>query len=145
MKARHFVKELDHSRILAAISDAEKMTSGQIRVYISHKQVEDAVKSAQIRFDKLGMRKTEGRNAVLIYLAPESRVFAVIGDAAVHEKCGDPFWQKVTADMTAHLRQGSATAAIVHAVKKVGELLAEHFPAAPGGKNALPDAAVTED
>src|SRR5579862_1282492 len=126
MKARHFVSKLDHDRILSAIANAEKKTSGHIRVYISHREAADAVASAQRRFDKLGMNKRP--KSALIYLAPESRVFAVIGDAAVHEKCGDGFWQEVTAAMTAHLKKESFTTAIVHGVEKVGELLAEHFP-----------------
>ena len=144
MKARHFLKTLDHSRILGAIREAEKKTSGQIRVYISHRKIADAVRSATLRFDKLGMRKTKERNAVLIYLAPESRLFAVIGDSAVHEKCGDAFWQEVVATMTEHLKKDSATEAIVHAVKKIGDLLAKHFPATPGAKNEPAQDAVTE-
>ncbi len=145
MKARHFIKELDHKRILVAIKDAEKKTSGEIRVYISHREIGDVLRAANTRFDKLGMRKSKERNSVLIYLAPESRVFAVVGDTAVHEKCGDSFWQEVTATMASHLKDGSATDAIVHAVKKVGGLLADHFPATPGARSALVDGAVTEE
>jgi len=145
MKARHFLKTLDHPRILAAIKETEKKTSGQIRVYVSHRKITDAVRSATLRFDKLGMRKTKERNAVLIYLAPESKVFAVIGDSAVHEKCGDAFWQEVVATMTEHLKKDSATTAIVHAVKKIENLLALHFPASPGAKNEPARDAVTEE
>jgi uncharacterized membrane protein len=144
MKARHFLEKLEHPRILGAIRDAEKRTSGQIRVYVSHRQQTDAVQAATLRFDKLGMRKTKDRNAVLIYLAPESRVFAVIGDSAVHEKCGDAFWKEITETMTAHLKADSATDAILHAVKKVGDLLARHFPPQPGATNELPNDVMTE-
>ena len=91
------------------------------------------------------MRKTKERNAVLIYLAPESRVFAVIGDVEVHEECGDPFWREVTEMMAEHLKRDFATTAIVQAVNKIGDLLALHFPASPGAKSEPAEDVVTEE
>lgn len=132
MKPAHFINKLEHKRIVEAIEQAEKHTSAEIRVYVSHREIADAVKAAQTRFDKLGMRKHKQRNGVLIYLAPKSRVFAVIGDTAAHEKCGDVFWQEIAATMKAHLGKDSPTTAILHAVEKAGALLAEHFPRTGG-------------
>ena len=143
MKPVHFIDKLEHKTIVDAIARAESRTSGEIRVYISHRTIADAVKAAQIRFDKLGLRKHKHRNCVLIYLAPKSRVFAVIGDTAVHEKCGDGFWREVTTTMEEHLGKDSPTTAVVHAVEKVGELLAAHFP--PHGHHKMRDDFVTEE
>ena len=41
--------------------------------------------------------------------------------------------------MTAMLKQGRFTEAVVAAVQLVGEALARHFPREPGDKNELPD------
>jgi uncharacterized membrane protein len=119
---------MHHDNVVAAIRDTEKKTSGEIRVLVSPKHIEDPVTEAQKEFLHLGMDKSPHRNGVLIFVAPRAHKFAVIGDKAVHEKCGDEFWQKLAEAMTAYFRKSEFTEGIIHGVKKAGELLAEHFP-----------------
>jgi uncharacterized membrane protein len=125
---KKFINQLPHDTLVAAIRDAEKNTSGQIRVLISHKVVVDPVAAAQKEFVRLGMAKLPERNGVLIFVTPRSRKFAVIGDAGVHAKCGDVFWQKLAETMTDYFLKSEFTEGIAHGVRKAGELLAEHFP-----------------
>ena len=132
--------KIDHPRIVAAIAAAELQTSGEIRVVIARHKAADPVDAAQRHFERLGMTQTKARNGVLIFLAPRSRTFAVIGDTAVHEKCGDAFWRLLTAAMTLHFKRGDFTAGLVHGIEKAGALLAEQFPRTAGDKNQLPDA-----
>src|SRR5579862_5624842 len=107
MHHKEFLSKIEHDRVVAAIADAEKRTSGEIRVWISHRKIANALESGMRRFHKLGMHKAAERNGALVYIAPRSRVFAVIGDKAVHEKCGDAFWAEVTAQLTADLKKES--------------------------------------
>jgi uncharacterized membrane protein len=144
MKTRHFLSQLEHDRIVAVIRDAERKTSGEIRVYVSHRKVADALARAQRRFAKLAMCRTRHRNAVLIYIAPRSRSFAIVGDTGVHEKCGDAFWREVSAQLSHDLKNGPATDAIVHAVQTVGDLLAAHFPPSASDRDELADEVVEE-
>ncbi len=143
MKAEHFLQALERDRIKTAIATAEKESSGQIRVSVSHRTVDDALAAARRQFASLKMEQTAARNGVLIFLAPESRKFAVVGDDGIHEKAGgDEFWQKVVgAVMRPLLQEDRFTEAIVAAVGEVGRVLAKHFP--PGGEDAraneLPD------
>ena len=139
MKHREFLNQLRHDDIVAAIRVAEQKTSGEIRVFISHKTVDDAVAAAQKQFERLGMTKTQQRNGVLIFVAPRARKFAVIGDTAVHQKCGDPFWRALADEMTSHFKKSEFTAGIVHAIAKAGELLAAHFPPQKDAVNELAD------
>ena len=139
MKAKDFLKQLRHDEIVAAIRSAEKKTSGEIRVFISHKEIEDVVKAAEAQFERLGMTKTRHRNGVLIFVAPSVRKFAVIGDEAVHRQCGDAFWRELAAEMTSHFKQSDFTQGIVHGVRKAGQLLALHFPHEPDDRNELSD------
>jgi len=139
MKHRAFLQQLAHADIVAAIRRAEQKTSGEIRVFISRKAVDDPVAAGQAQFDRLGMRQTSHRNGVLIFVAPTARKFAILGDTGVHEKCGDAFWRAVAAEMTGHFKNAAFTAGIVHGIQKAGELLAVHFPAQPGDTNELPD------
>lgn len=128
MHHKEFKKRVHNDGVVDAIRQAEHKTTGEIRVIVSHKHVEAPVTAAQREFLRLGMDHSPGRNSVLIFVAPRSHKFAVIGDKAVHEKCGDEFWQKLTDAMTEYFRKSEFTEGIVHGIKKAGELLAEHFP-----------------
>jgi uncharacterized membrane protein len=136
---KEFFNQLQHDDIIAAIRQAEEKTSGEIRVFISHKNVTDPVAAAQAHFEKLGMTKTRHRNGILIFVAPRARKFAVIGDTVVHQRCGDAFWQALAAEMTGHFKKSDFSAGIIHAIRKAGDLLAAHFPPHPGDGNELPD------
>jgi uncharacterized membrane protein len=137
-----FVERLDAKRIEHAISAAERLTSGEFRVVIHHRTVTDPVAAAREEFARLEMHKTRERNAVLILVAPESRKFAILGDEAIHAKCGQPFWDEVTAAMTGYFREGKFTDGLVHAIDRAGGLLAKHFPRQPDDKNELPDTVI---
>jgi uncharacterized membrane protein len=128
MHPRTFSKQLHHDNIVTAIREAGERTSGEIRVLISPKHIDDAMATAQKEFIRLGMDKSSGRNGVLIFVAPRARKFAVIGDEAVHAKCGNSFWWQLADTMSGHFRNGEFSAGIAHGVQKAGELLAEHFP-----------------
>src|SRR6266542_618945 len=144
MKPKEFINRLDEARIIAAIAAAERTTSGEIRVYVSHRSRTDPLAFAQKRFLELGMTKTRHRNAVLIYLVPRTRQFAVIGDVGIHQQCGDAFWREVTAGMSDLLKQGRFTHAILDAIQKVGDVLARNFPRDSDDQNELPDRIVRD-
>jgi uncharacterized membrane protein len=139
MKAKDFVCQLDDKHIVQSIQKAEQKTSGEIRVFITRQEPEDAVAAAQAQFDALEMHKTAGKNGVLIYVAPRVQKFAVVGDKGVHERCGQQFWESVASEMTVHFKKSEFTRGILHGVHKAGELLAQHFPRRPGDINELPD------
>src|SRR5256885_11521730 len=140
MRTHRFVRELEHDRIVNAIKAAEAKTSGQIRVFLQRgKFEEDALERAQKKFLQLGMQKTAERNAVLIFVAPRARKFAVIGDEGVHQKCGETFWADLVTRMRKHFLREDFTAALVEAISATGELLARHFPKTGATTNELPD------
>jgi uncharacterized membrane protein len=140
MRTKHFLKKLEHARVVQAIAAAEKKTSGEIRVFIQHGAMDDAVAAARAKFQKLGMTATRERNGVLIFVAPRAQKFAVIGDEGVHQRCGDVFWQQLVASMQTHFKAENFTDAVVHAIERTGALLAEHFPREPGNHDELPNA-----
>lgn len=133
MDHSRFISALDEERIVATIETAERGTTGQIRVFITERTDEDPLDHAKGRFLKLKMDETLDRNAVLIYFAPRSNRFAVVGDVGIHARCGDEFWERLTQGMSRFLREEQFTDAVVLAVKKCGRLLRTHFPHPPGG------------
>jgi uncharacterized membrane protein len=140
MRTKDFLEKLEHDRIVRAIAEAEKKTSGEIRVFIQRGELDDAVVAARKQFEKLGMTATRERNGVLIFVAPRAQKFAVIGDRGIHERCGDPFWQELVESMRQHFKAENFTDAVVQAIGKAGELLAQHFPRTSDDKNELNDA-----
>lgn len=114
MHQKTFTKHLQHDAVVAAIRDAEHKTSGQILVSISPKHIDDPVAAAQAEFLRLGMNQSPERNGVLIFVAPRAHKFAVIGDKAVHAKCGDEFWLKLADTMSGYFRKSEFTPGIIH-------------------------------
>jgi uncharacterized membrane protein len=145
MRHRKFISQLAHEQIHAAIRAAEEKSSGEIRVMVSHQTASDPVATAQGSFLRLGMQATKHRNAVLIFVAPRSRTFAVIGDEAVHAKCGNEFWRDVAAAMADCFKRGEFTEGLLHGINRAGELLAAHFPPGTDDQNELPDDVIEDD
>lgn len=139
MTRKTFLNGLDDARVIAAIGAAERLTSGEIRVFVASGPVPDGLRAAQAEFVRLGMEKTRERNGVLIYVAPQSRAFAVVGDVGVHARCGEAFWTEVAATMREHLQNSCYTEALLSAIARVGALLATHFPRSPDDVNELSD------
>jgi uncharacterized membrane protein len=137
-----FVDALDEQRIVAAIAAAEARSRGEIRVHVADGPVEDVERAGASIFEQLGMTRTAERNGVLLFVAPASQRFAVLGDTGIHESCGSGFWAAVAEAMAAEFRAGRFTDGIVAGVQAVGDALARHFPRQGGetDRNELPDA-----
>jgi uncharacterized membrane protein len=135
--AKDFFSDDQVREISAAIGVAETKTSGEVRVHIEKKCERDALAEAEMWFGKLGMHKTQDRNGILIYLAVESRVFAVYGDRGIHEKVHQEFWNEVTHNMELKFRDGKFTDGLVEMINRTGEQLQKYFPISSNDKNEL--------
>jgi uncharacterized membrane protein len=140
MRTKEFLGKLEHDRIVQAIQEVESKTSGQIRVFIQRGKIDvDPLIAAKKKFHRLGMHRTPERNAVLIFVAPRAHKFAVVGDKAIHEKCGERFWQQLVERMREHFRNEKFTDALVEAIGEAGRALASHFPRTSTSSGQLPD------
>jgi uncharacterized membrane protein len=140
MRTKEFLSKIDHDQIVHAIRQAEAETSGEIRVFIQRGKLDiDPVTVAQKKFQRLGMHRTRERNAVLIFVAPRARKFAVIGDRAIHEKGGEAFWRSVVDGKREHFRGEKFTEALIHGIGEIGEILTTHFPRTSTSANEFPD------
>ena len=144
MKAGDFLSKLTQDSIVAGIAEAEKHTSGEIRVFISRLHRPDGLAAAHSRFHKLRMHEKRDRNAVLIYVAPVAQTFAVLGDKAAHEKFREGFWHEVREAMGAEFKAGRYSEGVLRAVRLVGEEMRRHFPRRPDDRNELTDSIVTD-
>jgi uncharacterized membrane protein len=123
-----FTEEEQH-RIRIAIEDAEKHTSGQIRVCIEKTCSDNVLDRAAKYFHKLDMHKTKHRNGVLVYVATVDRKFAIIGDAGINKVVPADFWDSTKEDMLEHFKLGDLVEGIVTGLKISRRPSAEIFPA----------------
>lgn len=132
---------LDEPAVVGAIREAEAQSTGEIRVLVTHLAVDDPMAEARRRFAALGMEKTAARNGVLVFIAPKSRTFAILGDSGIHGCGGDALWAGAAAVMGEAFRAERWTDGVVGAIRRVGEALARHFPRTGADDvNELPDA-----
>jgi uncharacterized membrane protein len=141
VRTHDFLRQLDEAAVVQAIQQAESRTSGEIRVFVTTRHVgaDVVISRAASRFEKLGMSATQDRNAVLLYFAPRSQQFAIIGDKGVHEKFGPGLWHEIASMMADKLRAGHFTEAVVSGILMAGDLLARHFPRQTDDRNELPN------
>jgi uncharacterized membrane protein len=129
MKVKHFLSALEHERVHQAIRSAEEGTSGDIVLFISHRKAEDPLAVAKNEFRKLRLETATDKNSLLIFLAPQSQKFAVVGGTALHEKVGQAWWNDLVALLTRHFREGRYTDGLVATIEQAGRVLQTHFPA----------------
>jgi uncharacterized membrane protein len=138
MPSKIFTEE-QKKQIVEAIKQAEKNTSGEIRVHIEKKCKEDVLDHAAFMFDELDMQKTELRNGVLIYLAVEDRKLAILGDAGINMKVPKGFWDETKDVMVNHFKNGDYALGLSEGIIKAGEQLKEHYPYEKDDANELSD------
>ena len=134
------LRAIDDDRVREAIRNAERQTSGEIRVSVSPLFWGNVEKVAEKAFVRMGMTRTKDRNAVLFFVVPSRRKFVVLGDSGIHEKVGQNFWYHIVKVVSEKFRDGDFTEGLVRGIASVGEQLAAHFPFNPDrDTNELPD------
>jgi uncharacterized membrane protein len=131
LSRRRIAKVFDLPRVQAAIDAAEKRTSGEIRVSIAPLFWGNVERAADKAFERLGMTATRQRNGVLFFIVPSRHRFVVLGDAGIHERVGQPFWEQVAAAMSERFHAGQFTEGLVGGIETAGEVLAHEFPHDP--------------
>jgi len=144
--ARRVFTEADLDAIAAAVRDAERGTSAEIRVHVERRvahglrrRTTDPMERARQVFAALAMHRTVHRAGVLVYLAIEDRKLAIVGDEGIHARVGDDYWTGVRDRMVERLRAGAVRGAVIGAVSEVGASLARFFPRGPDDVDELPD------
>ena len=135
-----FLSSDDELAIVQAIQEAEKKTSGEVRVHIEKKcPKKDPVKRAISLFQKLGMHKTDLRNGVIVYVATEDHLLAIWGDEGIHAKVGQEFWESTLITLQEDFKTNQIKNGLKKALLDIGEKLQQHFPYKKDDKNELED------
>lgn len=134
-----FGKE-EQQRIVNAIQEAEKRTSGEIKVHIEQFcPDQDVMERAKTIFGELGLHTTKDQNGVLFYLAYEDRKFAVLGDKGIHERVPAGFWESTKEKLREHFRKNEFAEGLCQGIEEAGYQLRTFFPYQSNDSNELPD------
>jgi uncharacterized membrane protein len=137
MSAKKAFSESEQESIVQAIRDAEKNTSGEIRVHLDKVCPGDPYKRAIKVFENLNMHKTAQRNGVLFYLSVEDHKLAIIGDKGINEKVPADFWNVILSEVVQLFKQGKLAEGLAHGVAKAGQQLSAFFPYQKDDDNEL--------
>lgn len=139
-KRKEFFNEAEKQAIVQAIRDAERMSSGEIRVFVESRcSYVDPLDRAKEIFEKLQMHRTKLRNGVLLYLAMKDHQFAIFGDEGIHQQVGDNFWQKQGAELKKSFRSNAFIDGIAQCLREIGVSLQQYFPYQADDEDELPD------
>jgi uncharacterized membrane protein len=140
-KNKPFFSPQQMEKIVEAIRNAERQTSGEIRVFVeSRNPLVNVLERAAEIFFKLKMQETEDRNAVLLYIAMKDHELALFGDEGIHLKVGETYWKDEVAAMISEFSKDDICSGIVNCITHIGQALKEKFPYdAKMDKNELPD------
>jgi len=137
--ARRFFTKKEKEEIQKAILNAEMDTSGEIRVHIETNCEGEVLDRTAYLFKKIGMQKTEQRNGVLIYLAVQSRKFAIIGDKGINAVVPENFWDNIKEKMTSYFEKEEFVLGLAEGIEQTGKQLKKHFPRHLNDINELSD------
>lgn len=126
---------------IAFLAGRYALTSMPLRIALTPR----ATKARRVRAHALDLfragaeKRTAGATGVLLYLSLDERRAELIADAAIHSKVSPDVWGEAMAALVTAVKQDRAGDGMAEAVRRIGIVLAEHFPRAGDDRNELPD------
>ena len=127
-KVEDFLTAEEEAAVVAAIVEAEKNTSGEIRVHIEAHTNEDHYERAKAIFHFLKMDNTKEENGVLIYVAVADKKFVVLGDKGINKVVPKDFWHSTKEAIENQFIRRNFKQGLIDGVSMAGKALASHFP-----------------
>jgi putative membrane protein len=102
-----------------------------------HRQREAVERAAELAFLEHGVFATKERTGVLILFSELEHRVAILGDEGIHGRLHTEGWNQLVAHMVQRIHEHRAGDGLCEVVTRLGEHLAEHFPAAQVNPNEL--------
>lgn len=84
-------------------------------------------------------KRTRGSTGVLVYLSLAEHRAVILADEGIHSKVAADVWGAAMAALVGGLKEDRAGEGMAEAVRRIGLVLAEHFPRSADDVNELPD------
>lgn len=133
------LSEKEEEKIIKAIQEAERNTSGEIRVHIDAEPNGNHLDIATAVFHSLKMNETKDRNGVLFHVSPKDHNFTVIGDIGIDAVTSEDFWDEIKDTVIKKFKKGKYAKGLVKGIEMAGIALQKYFPYDDEDKNELPD------
>lgn len=133
----NYLTEPEMASLVEAIQSAEYHSTGELRIHIdSHSDGDNAAIAFEI-FKKMCQGKTAEENAVLFHVNFDQQYLTIIGDAGIHRKVQQEFWDALHDRTTRHFARGEYFMGLKKAVLETGLELKKHFPVTGENYNEL--------
>ena len=136
-KTEDFLSKAEEQEIVQAIVEAEKNTSGEIRVHIEEHTEKSPLDRAQEVFFELHMHETQDRNGVLFYFGVADKKFAIIGDEGIDKVVEADFWDCTKDVVISNFKEGNYKKGLIDGILRAGERLKHYFPYQTDDSNEL--------
>ncbi len=118
-------------------------------LFTTREEIEEETRQrAMESFLTNGVVETKDRNGVQLFISVLEHKVMINVDNGLHQKLGphaNDKWQHILKDLLEHLKRGQASQGICSAIKEMGAVLNEHYPADRSTLNELPNKLVIED
>ncbi len=138
-EAQNFFTEQQEAKIVQAIKNSEKNTSGEIRVHLDNSSEIDEWETAKKVFYELRMNETALRNGVLFHVSVKSNQFSIVADKGINSVVPNDFWENIKNQMQTDFKAGRFTQGLCEGIEAAGMALKEFFPFHDQDQNELPD------
>lgn len=139
LKVEDFLTKSEEQEIVEAIQQAEKNTSGEIRIHLEKTTSIAHFDRAVEVFNDLQMHQTAERNGVLIYVAVNDKQFVICGDIGINQKVPADFWDATKSIIQNQFKSGNFKQGLVAGIQNAGHQLKLHFPYQGNDTNELSD------
>ena len=136
-RVEEFLTAKEEQEIVQAILDAEKNTSGEIRVHLEAHTKKELLERAKEVFHFLKMDNTKEENGVLIYVAVNDKKFSIYGDRGIDKVVPENFWNSTRDTIESHFKNGRFKQGLIAGILNAGKELEAHFPWHHGDINEL--------
>ena len=110
------------------ISEAELLTSGEIRLHLEEKcEIETEARALEV-FYSLNMGNTKLKNAVLLYISYGDQKFAICGDEGIHKYVSNRFWKSLKNSLKRAFGKKDFFNGISVTIMECGRQLRTYFP-----------------
>jgi len=125
---KSFLTPEEENAVVEAIQQAEKNTSGEIRVHLEKSTTIAPMERAIAVFNQLEMYKTKDGNGVLIYIATEDHKFVICGDKGINDVVPEDFWESTKEIMRNDFKRGNYKQGLIDGILEAGKVLKKYFP-----------------
>lgn len=115
------------------------------RMFLLKSEIEEEFTQKAIQtFVMQGVTETRERNGILLYLSAFERKAIILADSGINSKLSPETWNDIIQKLIPLMKEKRYAEGIIGAIKQIGEILTEHFPADSQDQDELPNKIIIE-